>query len=75
MSNPCVECGKQRVNGKTWKEKVGVTTIIHTLTICPDPDCQKIVEKAIAERKAKSDFITSEKLKAKLARSKQALTN
>lgn len=70
MNNPCIECGKQRVDGKTWKVKVGISVITHTQTICPDPKCQKIVDKAIADRKAKSALLIEEKAKAKLARDK-----
>lgn len=51
FSNPCTRCGKQRVDGKTWKEKVtnffGTSVIIHTETVCPDKECQKIVEKTM----------------------------
>jgi len=68
MSNPCIECGKQRVDGKTWKGKSGASLVIYTQTICPDPDCQKIVDKVIAERKAKNDRLIRIKLEAKLAR-------
>lgn len=70
MSNPCVECGKQRIDGKTWKEKVGASLVIYTQTICPDAACQKIVDKAIADRKAKSALLSKERAEAKLAKEK-----
>ena len=70
MNNPCVNCGKQRVDGKTWKGKIGASVITYTLTICPDPKCQKIVDKAIADRKAKSILLANNKIKAKLERAK-----
>ena len=70
MSNPCIRCGKERVDGKTWKGKAGVSTVTYILTICPDSDCQKIVDKGIAERKAKSELLIKEKADAKLAREK-----
>ncbi len=70
MSNPCVNCGKQRVDGKTWKGKIGSSVVTYTLTICPDSACQKIVDKAIADRRAKSELLIKEKLEAKLAREK-----
>ncbi|MCL5784875.1 MAG: hypothetical protein M1142_06010 [Patescibacteria group bacterium] len=63
MSNPCINCGKERVDGKTWEEKIGATVVIHTQTVCPDSECQKLVDKAIAERKSK----TASLLKAKAA--------
>ncbi|MBI5127309.1 hypothetical protein HZA76_02530 [Candidatus Roizmanbacteria bacterium] len=54
-SNPCSRCGKERVFVKTWKEKIGYSTITTTETACPDPECQKIVEKANKTQKAKYD--------------------
>lgn len=70
MLNPCIECGKERVDGKSWKGKAGTAVIMYTSTICPDPQCQKIVDKAIAARKAKSILLIKKKLDAKLAREK-----
>ena len=75
MNNPCIQCGKQRVDGKTWKGKIGTSVITYTLTVCPDPDCQKIVDKAIADRKAKSDLLAKERAQAKLAKEKLLATN
>lgn len=65
-----MECGKERIDGKTWQGKVGASVITYTLTICPDPDCQKIVDKKSADRKAKTALLAKEKMEAKLARSK-----
>lgn len=70
MLNPCIQCGKERVDGKTWKGKAGASVVTYTMTICPDPNCQKIIDKAIADRKAKSILLTKKKLDAKLAREK-----
>lgn len=61
MSNPCIRCGKERVQGKTWKEKVGITVVFHTQTICPDKACQKVVDEEIAERKAKAQLLQEQK--------------
>lgn len=70
MNNPCIECGKQRVDGKTWKGKVGTSVVTYSLTICPDPACQKIVDKAIADRRAKSALLAQARVEAKLAKEK-----
>lgn len=70
MSNPCVRCGKQRVDGKSWEGKVGASVVTYTLTVCPDPACQKQVDQAIAERKAKTASLLKAKEEAKLAREK-----
>ena len=65
MSNPCIECGKERIEGKTWKEKVGTSVLIYTQTVCPDKECQKIVDKEIALRKEKFENMAKKKLKVK----------
>ncbi len=70
MSNPCIRCGKERVDGKTWKGKVGASSITYTKTICTDPKCQKIVDQEIADRKAKNASLLKAKAEAKLAREK-----
>lgn len=70
MSNPCVRCGKERVDGKSWQGKTGISPITYTQTICPDRECQKIVDKGIADRKAKSASLLKAKEEAKLARAK-----
>jgi hypothetical protein len=55
MTNPagnvCIRCGKVRVMAKTWKEQAGTSTLTCSSFVCPDADCQKIVEKQLAKRK------------------------
>lgn len=70
MSNPCINCGRERVDGKTWKGKIGVSLVTYTQTICPDSECQKQVDKGIADRKAKTASLLKAKEEAKLARGK-----
>lgn len=70
MNNPCIRCGTQRIDGKSWKGKIGASIITHTQTICPDPKCQKIVDQAIADRKEKSELLNQKKIAAKLEREK-----
>lgn len=72
MNNPCIECGKQRIDGKSWQEKSGASSVTHTFTVCPDPACQKIVDKAIAQRKAKSADLIKKRAQSKLDREKLA---
>lgn len=75
MLNPCVECGKERVDGKSWKGKAGSAVVTYTQTVCPDTDCQKKVDKAIEDRKMKSADLAKKKLDAKLAREKLLAVN
>lgn len=70
MSNPCARCGQERVDGKSWKGKLGASVITYTMTVCPDKSCQVEVDKEIAARKAKAASILKAKEDAKLAREK-----
>lgn len=70
MSNPCIRCGKERVDSKTREVKIGASVMTYTETKCPDSTCQKEVEKAIADRKAKAASLLKAKEEAKLAREK-----
>ena len=64
-SNPCIRCGKQRIDSKTWEEKItnfmGTSIITHTQTVCPDPECQKIVEKEQDVRKKRKEELEQNK--------------
>jgi hypothetical protein len=66
-SYPCTRCGKERVISKTWKEAVktftGVSMVLHTETICPDPTCQKVVDEQLAVQRAKYAFHQARKFR------------
>jgi hypothetical protein len=51
MKSPCTRCNKERVISKTWTETIetysGKSVITHTETICPDPECQAVVDKQL----------------------------
>lgn len=57
MSNTCMRCGKDRIVIKRWEEVVHSerrdSVIVHILTACPDPDCQKLVDKNLEQQKIK----------------------
>lgn len=63
--NPCSRCGKERIVSKTWKEKIktgfGDSIVIHTENVCPDKECQKLVNKELNAQKAKRDKIKVER--------------
>lgn len=65
ISNPCVRCGTERIVLKTWKEHVntffGNSTVVHTETVCPNKECQKLVNKEIAYQQEKRDKIKKDK--------------
>lgn len=54
-SNPCSRCGSERIILRIWKEKVYGSTIVNTEKICPNPECQKEVNrdnKKVREKQA-----------------------
>lgn len=53
QETPCIRCGKTRIFKRQWKEEVKGGVITHTETVCPDPECQKIVEADFAARREK----------------------
>lgn len=59
MSNTCTRCGKERIVVKKWIEATSTEKrsgkIIHMMTSCPDPECQKAVNKALAIEKQKNE--------------------
>ncbi|MDP3998947.1 MAG: hypothetical protein Q8P89_05035 [bacterium] len=61
VTNLCIRCGSERIFSKTWEEKIqtfsGVSVAVHTLMVCPDPECQKIVEEQLAAQRAKHEII------------------
>lgn len=56
--NPCIRCGKTRIVDKIWTEYEVKILITHTKMVCPDSDCQKIVEAEIAARIEKRELLT-----------------
>lgn len=77
ISNPCTRCGSERIISKSWEETVktfsGTTMVVHTLTVCPNRECQKIVEEQLATQRIKQEIIRRDK-EAKIAdRRKRAI--
>ena len=51
--NPCIRCGKERIK---WAERtilINASKAKITIYVCPDKECQKIVEKELAAKEAK----------------------
>lgn len=74
MSNPCIRCGMERIVFKKWTEIIELygreSIVIHTNFVCPNPNCQKIVERQLSEQKEKREFIENQRLIQKQARSR-----
>ena len=62
-STPCIRCGKPRIVAKSWKEQVGTSFLTYTMTVCPDPECQKVVDDQLQSKKDKLEKIQRESVK------------
>ena len=62
-NTPCIRCGKPRIIAKSWSEYIGVSLVTFTETVCPDPECQKIVDDQLQKKKEKIENIHKESLK------------
>lgn len=63
MSKPihslCTRCHTERVVSKTWTEKIetysGTSVVTHTETICPNPECQAVVDKQLTASRERNE--------------------
>ena len=68
MSNKCTTCGKERIVIRTYKEKIGTSYVTFKEMTCPDPECQKKINKVLSSEKIKRQRIKDEKERAELER-------
>jgi len=64
----CPRCGKQRITVSSREEVVSKSKIIYTETVCPDPECQKMVEKGLRNDEKKRAVLKDEQEKRALQR-------
>jgi hypothetical protein len=67
-SSPCSRCGTERIVLKTWKEKLDANEVTCTQKICPNPECQKMVDREINSQKEKKDALAQKKAERLMAR-------
>lgn len=69
----CIRCGKDRIIKESHTEKSDTATVLYTTTVCPDPECQKQVDKTLKvdENKRKSIRIEQENRAKELKLKKQ----
>lgn len=65
-TNPCIRCGKERIVSKTWIETITTFSgklqeVEHIEAVCPDHDCQEMLDKEFAKQKEKRDKIASDR--------------
>jgi hypothetical protein len=69
----CIRCGKTRIFAKKWSEKTDKGQIItHEVTVCPDIECQKAVDKHFADIREKKMNMINAKAAAALASAKSS---
>lgn len=56
----CTRCGKERVFKSSYIEKLNNSSVTYTVTVCPDIECQKLVEKGLVVEAAKRKIIHDE---------------
>lgn len=62
LESVCIRCGKTRIFKRRWREVLERgSAIIHTETVCPDKECQKIVEAEFEEKRQKRLLMESRK--------------
>jgi len=79
LTNPCTRCGQERILLKQWVEETTtfnnkIVKVTRALNVCPDPECQKLIDKDNAVLKQKRDkikFDREEKLRESLEQKEQ----
>lgn len=59
----CTRCGKERIIQSSVVETLEKTTVTYTVTVCPDPECQKLVEKGLVADQNKRKVMHAEQQK------------
>lgn len=56
----CIRCGKTRILAKKWQEKSDRGPIMfYERTVCPDSDCQKIVDEKFEAMREKKRLLAN----------------
>lgn len=72
ISNPCPRCGRERMVVKVKKERINGSWVTTTITACPDPECQKLVDMQLKKDKdAREKFAGLSKSPANLFNKKR----
>ena len=68
----CIRCGKVRVYSRKWtdRENGKGTPVLHEEAVCPDAECQKIVNEKFAAMRERRELADDRKKSITLARAK-----
>ncbi len=74
----CIRCGKPRIFWRKWKDRENNkgSQILHVETVCPDKECQKLVDEKFQEmrdRRALAENRKKSVILAKTAKSKAVI--
>ncbi|OGY22112.1 MAG: hypothetical protein A2126_00445 [Candidatus Woykebacteria bacterium GWB1_45_5] len=58
-TNPCIRCGKERIKGKVKFINTDSRKTKLTMYVCPDRECQKIVEAELAAKEERKLALTN----------------
>jgi hypothetical protein len=75
LQTVCIRCGKLRIVAKTWKDMIGTTQTVFTQTVCPDSECQKIVEEMLKKRNDHANEIKNQSTLRRSINIKKRRTN
>jgi len=75
VKNNCYRCGKERIVSKVWKEKVGNSIVETTEKVCPDKECQSMINREMKKLKTTRQDREQKKIEANNHRKKEALKN
>lgn len=68
MSNTvCIRCGRERIVSKSWTEYVGTSLVTFVANVCPDEECQKIVDAQLKKKKENLEKIQNKSIKRREA--------
>ena len=68
----CIRCGKNRIYSKKWTDKADGkgSDITHIEAVCPDAECQKIVDEKFAQMREKRESAEDRKKGITIAKTK-----
>ena len=58
-TNPCIRCGKERVKHSEKNIVINSSNVKVTIFVCPDKECQKVVEKELAAKETRRLELTN----------------
>lgn len=67
----CIRCGKLRVFSRKWKDRENNkgSQVTHVETVCPDSECQKLVDEKFQEMRDRRALAEERKKSVILSRS------